>query len=388
MIKSKISSYCLILSTTILGVSTTYVSAQSTTKPEETEAKTFINKINKAEQGFHLELQKFLNNLNELQLTPPSANYQYTLNVTDNGNLVQTTASPAKLKDLRTFTGATSFNRENFAYNSIFCKSEKIAKVIASEIKLVGGQLQCPEGFKITFHEVQKEALAGVQAIGREQQAYHFENTKFGKDTTLLGYAPSNTYYDYKIDLMENEQLAQVKAIPKFDNMKSYLGAVFFDSKTGFYESIICASEQPTKEISQSIKFTNGKFSCPTGFKITGINVPQVGLNSVETINRGQHAYHFEAGNFGNDIASLGLAFSNTYFDYVIDILENGNLAQIKATPKPNNVNSYIGGILFTPKTGDYESIICTSEQPTKSIPQSIKLVDGKLACPTGFTTR
>jgi hypothetical protein len=90
-----------------------------------------------------------------------------------------------------------------------------------------------------------------------------------------LGYVPSNTYYDYKIELLENDNLAQVIATPKFDNLKSYVGGVFFEKGTNLFKLITCASKQPTKNISQSIKLNNGKLFCPTGFKITASNLQQ-----------------------------------------------------------------------------------------------------------------
>lgn len=102
--------------------------------------------------------------------------------------------------------------------------------------------------------------------------------------------------------------------------------------------------------------------------------------------NRSQQAYHFDAGNFARDVTSLGIRTLSSYFDFAINILENGQLAQIKATPKSSNVNSYMGGILFTEKTGLYETITCASAQPTNDNSQSIKLVDDKLGCPMGFT--
>jgi hypothetical protein len=68
MIKSKVYSYCLILSSVILGANATSVNAQNS---QAIEAKTFINSINRAEQAHYLELQKFTNNLQDLQLTPP-----------------------------------------------------------------------------------------------------------------------------------------------------------------------------------------------------------------------------------------------------------------------------------------------------------------------------
>jgi hypothetical protein len=269
MLKSKIYSYCLILSTAILGVNATSVAAQNIKQTQETEAKNFLSSAIKTEQGYYFELNKFTSNLSDLQLTPPNDSYQYNVNIISDQKLVQVVASPSKIKGLRTFTAALLFNNENFSSNSIICKSERSTKIIASEIKLVSGQLQCPTGFIISFHNAQIEALGSIGATNRAQQAHIFETQNFTVNQQELGYTPSNTYYDYKLNLLENDQLAQVVATPKFDNLKSYIGGVFYEKNTGVFKSIACASKQPTKNIPQSIKFSNGKLDCPTGFKIT-----------------------------------------------------------------------------------------------------------------------
>jgi hypothetical protein len=266
MIKSKVSSYCLILSTLILGINVTSVSAQNTTNSQAIEAKTFINSINRAEQTHYFELQKFTDNLQDLQLTPPSKSYEYKLNIINNENLVQTVATPGKTGRLKTFTGALSFNNDSF--NSILCRSEKYGQVSAGQIKLVEGRLQCPPGFKITVHQAQPEAISSIGATNRAQQAYFLETQNFAENHHELGYTPSNTYFNYKIDLLKNGELAQATATPRFDNLKSYLGGIFFAKNTNNFQSIVCASEQPTTNITQSIKVSSGKLYCPTGFKI------------------------------------------------------------------------------------------------------------------------
>lgn len=130
--------YCLILSTIILGVNTTSVSAQSTKKSQEIiEAKNFINSVNWIEQSIYNGRGKFTDDVTQLELTPANESYQYKLNLIDNGNIVQTIATPNEIRGFRTFTGAVSFNQENFAFNSILCKSERVAKVFVGEIKLI-----------------------------------------------------------------------------------------------------------------------------------------------------------------------------------------------------------------------------------------------------------
>jgi hypothetical protein len=155
---------------------------------------------------------------------------------------------------------------DNGSLNSILCASESSSKVIAGQIKLVDGQLKCPIGFKIVLAKVQQDALNTVGAINRRQQAYFFENSNFTKNPNDFAeiISSSNTYYDYQLDLLENGKLAQVKATPKLNNFKSFIGGIVYLS--GSFQSLVCASEQPTKNILQSINLVNGKFECPTGF--------------------------------------------------------------------------------------------------------------------------
>jgi hypothetical protein len=381
MLNFKILSCCLTLSTIVLDANTTLVCAQNTRKLQETEAKKFINLVTQTERAYFLELQKFVDNFNELNLTPPSNSYQYQINILDNGNLVQTIASPTKSTGLRTYTGAVSFN--NRSLNSIFCVSESFAKVSVGQIQLIDSKLECPTGFRIGLFNAQQEAINSVDSTNGAQQAYYFETSKFTKNKNDL-YNPmllSNTYYNYHIDLLENGKIAQIIATPKFDNLKSYVGGTL--QLNNYFQSILCVSKQPTKYTPSSIKLVDGKLKCPTGFNVELSKVQQDALNNVGTLNRAQQAYYFENSKFANNQNDLAILLSNTYYDYQLDILENGKLAQLKATPKLDNFKSYIGGTLYL--NWSYQLIVCASEQPTKDIPQSIKLVDGKLVCPTGF---
>jgi hypothetical protein len=269
MFKSRIYHYCLILSTITLGINTTSVSAQNTKKSQEIiKAKNFINSVNSIEQLFYIDAGEFTDDVKRLELNPSNESYQYKLNIIDQENLVQTIATPNEIKGFRTFTGALSFDKEKVAFNSILCKSERVAKVLVGEIKLVDGRLQCPTGFKITGVNRPQEGINSVGTINRAQQAYHFETGNFAKDIPSLGLAIPSTYFNFAIDILENGKLAQIKATPKSSNVNSYIGGILFTEKTGLYESITCASEQPTKDISESIKLVDDKLACPTGFKI------------------------------------------------------------------------------------------------------------------------
>jgi hypothetical protein len=265
--KLKIYHYCLILLTLMLGTKTTPVRAQNIAEKQEIEAKKFIDIVSKTEAAYFFELNKFSDNFSTLQLTPPNNSYKYKLNILSNGQLVQTVATPTKSTGLRTYTGAVSFNNRSFNY--IICGSEKSTQSIAGQIKLINDRLNCPAGFKIVFYRVQQEASNGIFAINRAQQAYSVETFSFTTNKQELGIYLSETYYNYSIDLVEDDKLSLVVATPKFNNLKSYIGGTYYFQNTGKFISIVCASEQPTQNIPQPIKLVNGELICPAGFNIS-----------------------------------------------------------------------------------------------------------------------
>jgi hypothetical protein len=266
MSKSNIFRYSLILSTVIFSANPTSVGAQNTGHPHAVEAKDLINTVNQAEQGYYLETGKFTQNLNDLQLTPSARFHKYQLKIADDQSLIQTNAVPLRKKGLRTFTGAVSYHQGIF--NSILCKSDRPVKVSPGPIKLVEGRLQCPSEFKIAIHNAQAEAMGSVGATNRAQQAHFLESQSFAKNHVELGFTPSNTYFDYQINLSENGELAQTTASPRFNHLNAYIGATFYVKQTGNYQSITCESKQPTKKITQTIKLVDDQLVCPNEFRV------------------------------------------------------------------------------------------------------------------------
>ncbi|MGL6338979.1 MAG: type IV pilin-like G/H family protein, partial [Waterburya sp.] len=229
-----------------------------------------------------------------------------------------------------------------------------------------------------------------IDEINAAQGIYFSKISSFTKNQNdLVDIIPNDytIYYDYQLDILENGKLAQVIANPKLDNLKSYIGGTlnfnnFFINR--FFHSIVCASEQPTQDIPQSIKLVDGQLNCPTGFKIfLHRNVENETSRTFSITSRMQEFYFMKTRNFTKNQSDLGNYFFTTYYDYQLDLLENGKLALLVATPKFDNLRSYIGGIFYF--NGSIESLGCISEQPTQDIPQSIKLVNSKFECPTGF---
>ncbi|MBW4537252.1 MAG: type IV pilin-like G/H family protein [Pleurocapsa minor HA4230-MV1] len=240
--KFKIIHYFLILSIAILSTKTILVNAQNTTTNiQEIEAKNLINLLAKTEKSYFNELRRFTNSFKELnnynldgydilKLTQSSESYKYKLEIFNNGNLVQTIATPINKIGLKTYTGALSFN--NNVLNSIVCESKTNLQVIVGKIELVKGQLNCPRGFKIVLQDVEEKAINNVILFNSLQQGYFFLFTKFAENQSDLAkhqpIYPDNTYYEYEIDLRENGKLAQVVAQSKLDNFKSYIGGIAY----------------------------------------------------------------------------------------------------------------------------------------------------------------
>jgi hypothetical protein len=239
------------------------------------------------------------------------------------------------------------------------------------------------------LHNTQQEAIDSVYGINRAQQAQFFETSSFAKnknDLESISFFPSETYYDYTINVLENGKLAQVLATPKFNGLNSYLAGTVFINDT--FNSILCSSGSSSQVTPGKIQLVNNRLSCPAGFKIIFRNVGQEALNSIHSINRAQQAQFFETSSFAknkNDLESISFFISETYYNYTINSLENGKVAQVLATPKFNGLKSHTGAIFFSNSTGTFNSIACSSEKPLKHIPSPIQLIEDKLQCPTGF---
>jgi type IV pilus assembly protein PilA len=96
------------------------------------------------------------------------------------------------------------------------------------------------------------------------------------------------------------------------------------------------------------------------------------GKNAVGTINRGQQAYHFEAGIFSPAVTDaelgavnnpLGVAIDSQYYTFTIP-LGTAALGQTSAAPVAANQNGtrgYAGEINFAGGSGLYATVLCQS---------------------------
>jgi type IV pilus assembly protein PilA len=109
-----------------------------------------------------------------------------------------------------------------------------------------------------------------VFMINKAQQAYYLEYNRFTNNLADLGIY---TYHDPPLAKIRDKYFfvievdkirAIVKATPKIEGLKSYIGVVFV-SKTADYQTIskVCESNKPLKVALQIPLLVGGKIMCP-----------------------------------------------------------------------------------------------------------------------------
>jgi hypothetical protein len=73
-----------------------------------------------------------------------------------------------------------------------------------------------------------------INAVNRSETSYFLEVSKFSNNFTDLQITLPDNSYIYRINILE-----------------SYIGGIFYDNN--LFKSIVCQSEEPTKDIVQSI---------------------------------------------------------------------------------------------------------------------------------------
>ncbi|MGF1604142.1 MAG: type IV pilin-like G/H family protein [Thermosynechococcaceae cyanobacterium] len=104
----------------------------------------------------------------------------------------------------------------------------------------------------------QQEGNVSISAIGRAQQAYFLENSKYAKSLEDLDIALTPQYYDLAVVEVTDKQVI-MKATPREAGMKSYIGGV-----SGISQRIVCASDNPGTEIANPV-FQSQAWSCAPG---------------------------------------------------------------------------------------------------------------------------
>lgn len=94
------------------------------------------------------------------------------------------------------------------------------------------------------------------------------------------------------------------------------------------------------------------------------------GKNAVGTINRGQQAYHFEAGAFSPSINDasiatvtnpLGVAIESQYYTFAVNsgTATTGTQTATPVNANQNGIRGYAGQIVFSTASGLYGTVLC-----------------------------
>jgi Tfp pilus assembly protein PilE len=125
-------------------------------KARQSEAKTYIGAMVRAQQSYYIENNKFSRTINQLGLGMPSSTKYYNYRVLPQGNGTQKVMMTASAKDrkLRSYTGAVlivKINGKNEMIRGI-CETNKPSLSPPGMPKISSSKLiQCPVGSKLLY---------------------------------------------------------------------------------------------------------------------------------------------------------------------------------------------------------------------------------------------
>ncbi|MCW5312969.1 hypothetical protein GTQ43_03615 [Nostoc sp. KVJ3] len=121
-------------------------------KAKQSEAKTYIGSMNRAQQAFFLENNQFTSDLDKLQIGMKSSteNYAYSIVAIDDKRIVQNVGL-AKAEGLKSYTGI-AFVKKNASNGETItlaklCESIQPTREMPPQPKLSGDDMQCPAGY-------------------------------------------------------------------------------------------------------------------------------------------------------------------------------------------------------------------------------------------------
>lgn len=142
------------------------------------------------------------------------------------------------------------------------------------------------------------------------------------------------------------------------------------ESSRGLYEVIF------RRQITQSKAEQNLK-------NINLWSMQSVGKSLVSTINLHQQLHHIESSSFSASLAGLDASLNSDTENYVASVsLESPDKAIGVAIAKKDELRSYIGAVVVV--NGSTQSIICESNQPSRTAPASPTLNGAELQCADG----
>ncbi|MCT7949374.1 type IV pilin-like G/H family protein [Ancylothrix sp. C2] len=285
---------------------------------KEYQRKAFINirSMNLAQQAKFLEHNGFASELSELGIGNQfNENEYYSYSIKIISPTVVQNLAIAKTNNLKSYTGLVYITKNEAGEDismSMLCESRRPLKTAPRPPRMRGNEPHCPAGFKnlspqppinwqkiqaffintMTFfintitpylpylkqkelekeevQEHQKKACRDIREMNINQQVYFRDNKCFTLNNNDLRISvPSETeYYSYSIKII-SPTVVQNLAIPKINNLKSYIGFVYileYPVYPQITKTIICESKQPSKAAPQPPQMKGNEPECPAGF--------------------------------------------------------------------------------------------------------------------------
>ncbi|MGB3694313.1 MAG: type IV pilin-like G/H family protein [Spirulinaceae cyanobacterium] len=145
------------------------------------------------------------------------------------------------------------------------------------------------------------------------------------------------------------------------------------------------------QEFTEDVIYVAEKTPASSTSELEEVKTPELeAQKNIGVLTEAKQGFFVEFGTFTSKMNNLGLDIpSDTkHYSYRVKELDN-SLAQSLAIPKEEGLRSYTGGIFATPIEGTTRmtttTIVCQSNQPSQTPPDSPALIEGIPQCPEGF---
>lgn len=145
------------------------------------------------------------------------------------------------------------------------------------------------------------------------------------------------------------------------------------------------------KEFNEDVTYVAKKAPASLPPETEEVKIPEIEAQKyIGVLTNAKQGFFIEFGTFTSKMKNLGLDIpaDTKHYSYRVKELDS-SLAQSLAIPKEEGLKSYTGGIFATPIEGTTRmtttTIVCESNQPSQTPPDSPALVEGIPQCPEGF---
>jgi Type IV pilin-like G and H, putative len=121
----------------------------------------------------------------------------------------------------------------------------------------------------------QAQAKSYLSTVNYAQNSYFIEYQRFATDfqniAKYIGGDYRGEFYTYKLFLSDNGYTVNTVAIPKYSNLKSYLGMITVVNRgaaDSYMVKGLCESEKPINQVSSTPKIVGTKIQCPAGYRL------------------------------------------------------------------------------------------------------------------------